>query len=295
MTDLAAGVLWLRPVEPCTVPHWTGRIAQLWFLDQVRQHDPAMVDHLSKGDGPRPYTASSLGGLGRLSRAAPQLLPDSTYWLRFTTLETDLSRLLVEAILPAAIGQIVSIGDARLVIEVAGANVNEHPWARMTTDAALVQEQTLQVGPLRRHLELRFDSPTAFHGANGNTVPFPLPDLVFGSLIDRWNAFNDVKLHPDARRFAAECVAANRYRARTRYVPIEISPNRQGAITGFTGFCRYVILRGDRYWSGLIHALAAYSFYSGIGARSVMGLGRACLIETGPSSFEESGNTEPGS
>jgi CRISPR-associated endoribonuclease Cas6 len=274
MTDLAAGVLRLRPVNPSPVPHWTGRALQAWFLGCVSQHDPALAAEIHDGQGVRPYTVSSLLGVDRWGGARPVLNPQETYGLRITTLHTELTRLWFDRILPTLPGDRITLDEAELSIEGADA---DNDWAGRTTDADIFQQRALLADPLRR-VELTFDSPTAFKSKDGPTIPFPAPGHVFGSLLDRWNTFAGLKLHPDTRRFAEACIGANRYQLETRYIEFETKDHRS-AVTGCVGRCRYVILRQDRYWQGVIHALAAFAFYAGAGVHTTIGLGRLRLHE----------------
>ena len=274
MTQLAAVILTVRPVEPVSIPHWTGLGMRAWFLEQVQQCAPSIAAAIHDHDGPKPYTVSGLVGLGRLRRERPRLSPERQYFLRITTMQNDLTQIVTECLLPQWTGQEVEIAGARLRIE--ATTMTDDGWAGQTTDADLVQQWTLGTEHLPKHLELEFDSPTAFK-QQGATVPFPLPDLVFGNLIDRWNEFNNVQLHPDTRQFAQECVVVSKYRLETKYV--EFDGSKQAPMSGCIGVCRYVILKGDRYWRGLLHALAAYSFYAGIGRRSTIGLGRVRVRE----------------
>ena len=100
-------------------------------------------------------------------------------------------------------------------------------------------------------------------------VPIPLPDLLFGSLLDRWNAWSPVALNPEVRRYAQECIAVSNYRLRSRSLRLRERVVQRGA----TGRCDYVALNRDRYWCGTISALAAFAFYSGAGYMTTQGMG----------------------
>jgi CRISPR-associated endoribonuclease Cas6 len=116
---------------------------------------------------------------------------------------------------------------------------------------------------------LEFVAPTTFK-SQGRWLPLPLPELVFGSLLDRWQAFAPIALHPETRRFAAEAVALNRYRLRSRGIP-----QKEGGLRiGFTGRADFVALNRDRYWLNILHLLAAFSFFSGVGYGTAAGLGQ---------------------
>ena len=102
-------------------------------------------------------------------------------------------------------------------------------------------------------------------------MPLPLPDLVFGSLVDRWNSFSPVVLSPEMRRFGAERLAVSRYRLQSRPVT-----QKQGALRiGGVGRVTYTALGGDRYWLALLQMLAEFARYSGVGVQTATGMGQA--------------------
>lgn len=280
MTQLAAAVFTLSPQKSSPVPTWSGQDARQWFVDTIQHHDPALARSLQNGSGPRPFTTSGLLGVKRARKGAT-LPADTRCWLRITTLQDDLTALLVERLVPTAVGGVIPMADTPYTIEAATLDPAEDRGAGTGTDASLIQHHSLS-SALPRQIPLHFASPTAFKsGKNAHTL-FPAPELVFGSLLTRWNAFNSVTLHPDAQRFAAECVAVSRYDLRTSYVRLTVSDRATG-FKGFQGSTRFVFLRGDRYWRGLINTLAAYSFYAGVGASTTMGFGQVRPHQRGPS------------
>ena len=108
-------------------------------------------------------------------------------------------------------------------------------------------------------------------------MPLPLPRLIFEGLARRWNAFGPLQVPDEVRRFADEMMLISRYRLRTERVSFGKGGER-GAYPGFVGVCGYAFRNQDRYWLGLIHALAAFALYAGVGARTTMGLGQARVI-----------------
>ncbi|RME50858.1 MAG: CRISPR system precrRNA processing endoribonuclease RAMP protein Cas6, partial [Caldilineae bacterium] len=129
----------------------------------------------------------------------------------------------------------------------------------------------LLAGPARppARIRLEFASPTTFK-SKGRFIPLPLPELVFGSLLDRWQTFAPVALNPELRRFAAEVVHLSRYNLQTRVAPYK----QQGMRVGFTGQADFTTTNRDRYWLNMLHLLAAFSFYSGVGYGTASGLGQ---------------------
>jgi CRISPR-associated endoribonuclease Cas6 len=147
---------------------------------------------------------------------------------------------------------------------------NEHPWAGQISYQDLAAPFLLggQASPDRK-VQLEFVSPTTFR-SQGRYIPLPLPELVFGSLLDRWQAFAPIALSPEVRRLAAEAVALARYQTQTRGLPFKAG----GMQIGFTGQVVFAALTHDRYWLNVLHLLARFAFYSGVGYQTTTGLGQ---------------------
>ena len=275
---LLSWVLSLQPTQAATVPANLGRAAHAWFLDQVRAADPALAQALHSGQGPRPFTVSNLWELGKARGAEATLSPKRTYTLRITTFAPDLSAAVRGKVMPD-LPETVTLAEAPFWVVGSSTDPAGHPWAAETTFEALVQRHTLSPD-VPRLVGLRFASPTTFRvTGKKRTAPLPLPQWVFGGLLDKWNAFSPVEVHPEVRRFAEECLVISSYRLETRRVAFGPEGQR-GAYTGCLGVCRYYAEVADRYWLGLIHLLAGFSLYAGVGLRTTMGLGQARKIET---------------
>jgi len=282
--DLLSLVLTLRPLEAAEAPPFLGRAAHAILLDAVRQCDPALAETLhsdpstgspvpapqvqaGQGSSLRPFTASGLIGVSRRRG----LSPDRTYTLRFTAL----TRPVASALLIAAEGSTLAVGaqvrldEALFRVEAVTADRAAHPWASAAAYEALASPWLLGRAPPEARLELQFASPTTFR-SGGLHVPAPLPSLVFGSLLDKWNAFAPVALPVEVRRFAQECVGLSAYRLSTRMPPSKNGGLRAGAV----GVARYTAVNYDRYWLCLLNLLADFAFYAGVGAGTSMGFGQ---------------------
>jgi CRISPR-associated endoribonuclease Cas6 len=132
----------------------------------------------------------------------------------------------------------------------------------------ILNQRLLDAIPPEPRFAFRFLSPTTFHSAERNQ-PLPLPGLVFGNLVERWNAFSPLTLNAEARRYAEECLAINQFRLESRMV--DLAGGRQVGAVGTVG---YRSLRPDPYWLRVLHALADFSFYASVGAKTAMGLGQ---------------------
>jgi CRISPR-associated endoribonuclease Cas6 len=267
--ELLSLVLTLRPLpaaRPAAPIAWWGRAAHQCLLAVVGQADPDLAAALHDGEGPRPFTVSSL--LGPFREGSPD--PAYTYGLRLTALqEAVAARLLAasEAGGPLAAGAVLELD--RQPFRVEAAVSQGHVWAGVTTYAELAAEWLVAPTPAPRQVGLQFTSPTTFR-SQGRHMPVPLPALVFGSLVDRWNAFAPLAFPAEVKRYAEECLAITRYKLETRSAPLKEGGLRVGAV----GQIAYTTLTYDRYWMSILHVLASFALFAGVGAGTTMGLGQ---------------------
>lgn len=269
--SLISLVLALEPQSEAFVPSHLGQGAHAIFLELVRQQDPGLAERLHREEGVKPFTVSSLLGMPppRSSRCALQ--PGRRYFLRLTTFETSLSQLLLEKVLPS-LPEKVFLEGAVLQLKEVFLSSQDHFLTGMTSHQKLAEDYLTGREPPSPRVMLEFSSPTTFR-TQGKNLPLPLPGLVFGSLMERWNAFALVALHPDLRRYAEECLALASYDLNTRLV--EVGGGRQ---VGFLGRASYIALNKDTYWLKQVNLLADFAFYAGVGAKTTMGLGQVRRI-----------------
>lgn len=281
VSDLISLVLVLRPAEAPgrALPLWWGAAAHALFLSAVRQVNPELASRLHDEQGPRPFTVSNLLG------AARELTPSRQVALRFTALQAEVASALLEASSaggPLAPGARLELDYLPFVVERALLAPAEHPWAGESSYRQLMSARLVQTAPPRR-LRLRLASPTGFRSAE-KQQPFPLPELVFGSLLERWNSFSPMAFPAEVRRFAAECLGVSAFNLRTRSARLKEGGLRIGCV----GEVTFTALNYDRYWMSLLHTLAAFAFFSGVGASTPLGFGQASLAP------EEQAGSGPG-
>jgi CRISPR-associated endoribonuclease Cas6 len=302
--SLLSLVLTLRPLHALAEVPSLGRAAHAVLLSAVHWADPALAEQVHNGSEMRPFTTSDVIGLSRKTG----LRPDRTYSLRFTALTTPVAQSLIKATLaatpsaasplegegcrgedgPLSPGSTIELGPARFRLEAVDAGPNpqshrdatqsesqnpksevHHPWAAATNYEDLSAPWLLGRVTPPRLVTLEFFSPTTFK-SEGRHMPVPLPHLVFGSLLDRWNAFAPVAFPPEVRRYAEECLALSSYQLRSSGVVLKEGGLRMGAV----GRARYVTTNFDRYWMSLIQLLADFAIFAGLGAGTGMGLGQ---------------------
>nr|WP_243137364.1 CRISPR system precrRNA processing endoribonuclease RAMP protein Cas6 [Desulfofundulus thermobenzoicus] len=137
----------------------------------------------------------------------------------------------------------------------------------------LTYQHLLERPPLPREITLAFRSPTSFRQL-GTQIVFPLPERVFGSLLQRWNNFSPLQLHPD---LDFSVLLVSRYELQTSLVAFD-----RYSIVGFTGRCSYRLPpRFPDFLAFQIHALARYAAFAGVGYKVTMGLGQTELVGEG--------------
>lgn len=274
---LLAAVLTLRPLEAREAPASQARALHAWLLSRIRQADPGLAERLHGGSGPRPLTVSDLWGLGRPVEARVSLDPERPGTCRFTGLDEGTSAALLRA-LPAP-GDVLTLAEGTsFQVQAVATAPEEHRLAGRSTYGELVQGYTLSGAAPARSAILRFASPTLFRQNRPEAqvaereLPLPLPELVFGSYLSRWNAFAPLTLPPDAKRYASECVTLGRFALRSRFVSFE-SANK-GAQMGFVGRAEFRYRVYDPYWMRVMDLLAHYAFWCGTGYRTTAGFGQ---------------------
>lgn len=272
---LIAIKLHLQSGKPTRLPAYVGRANYAATLNRLTAHAPELVQAIHDGDGPKPLTCSSLLNAPG-NRDGIAIAPHTDYYVRVTGLETAISRALQDALLD---NPPITWNLAGHDFQVTGVTCDEQadPWTGTTTYEALAAHQlTVGDGDSKR-VTVRFAAPTAFKSA-GMTVPVPLPGLVFGSLVERWNTFSPVVLSPEMRRFGEEMVAISRYRLSSRPVVQKNGALRMGGV----GEVTYTALGGDRYWRGVMQMLADFARFSGMGVQTATGMGQCRRVDRKP-------------
>ncbi len=268
MSELVSLVITVRPTEPLTTPGHLGRAAHALLMQWLDADDSALAKQWHEIDGPKPFTCSTLVGAKRSGPNVRTLTPENTYWLRLTSLDPTISAMLLDR--NAEPPETIELDKTVFMVEGVTTDPAEHPWAATSTYETLAAPYLLARQEAPRRLKLELASPTAFRQRDMN-MPVPLPDLVFGGLADRWNAFSPIAISPEVRRYAEECVAINSFRLRSRAVPMKENSVQIGAV----GQANYVAARYDRYWMGVMGLLADFALFAGVGRMTGMGMGQA--------------------
>ena len=216
-------LLTLTTDQPATLPPAVGRANYANVLRLLGELDPVLAKSTHDGDGPKPITCSSLQNV-RYGKSGMEVAPGTDYYVRVTGLTPPVSQALHQVLkdklqdtqqdTPPFLWR---IDDHTFRVSAMTCDPTLNPWTGQTTYEQLAATQLLRSDSLPRQVTLDFASPTAFKSKEIN-IPMPMPGLVFGSLVERWNAFSPVTLSPDMRRYGEEMVSLFRYKLETRSV-----------------------------------------------------------------------------
>jgi CRISPR-associated endoribonuclease Cas6 len=117
--------------------------------------------------------------------------------------------------------------------------------------------------PSQNTIELQFISPTSFK-QNQNIQPFPLPELVFNSLLRRWNQFAPSELQFPEIQWQGLVSA---FDIKTHALKMEAS-----AEIGTVGRVKYRF--PDPKQGRIATILANFAVFSGVGRKTSMGMGQ---------------------
>ncbi len=267
---LTSIVLKLQAAENAVLPAHLGRANYAGVLQRLGEVTPGVNDEIHAIEGSKPLTCSGLFGTAKAQREHVTLRTGEAAWLRVTGLTAPVSQALLAAFVhnPPTVW---SLSGYRLQVTEVCCDPARHPWSGQATYEELAARYLLAPIPEHqlRRVSLELASPTTFK-SKGKQMPLPLPGLVFGSLVDRWNSFSPVTLDPAMRTFGEELVAVSRFELRSVLVQQKNEAGRVGAM----GQVAYIAEPHDRYWLSVFQMLADFALYSGVGVQTATGMGQ---------------------
>lgn len=277
---LRSTVFMIRPPTEITLPKTMGRAVWTCTLGLIGDKQPDMAAALHDGTVLKPVTTSPLQGPYAVEGDRLRLRPGQTYWFRISSVDPALSHVLeeIEARPPHAL----ELDRQRFEVVTVSSDSRRHDWAQRQSYDDLhtaVWQEPDGVSPL---LALAFVSPTAFL-SQGRAVLWPEPHRVFGSLLQRWQSYAPALLPEDPENAFASNVDIDGYELRTRVQ--RYARGRGGQVwyqKGFVGTCRYRLQRGTpEAVLRVVHLLARYALFAGVGSRTTVGMGQVRLVPKG--------------
>lgn len=275
---LRSTVFSVTPLSDGLIPKTLGNAFYRYFLNLIRERAGPqgwnLATYLHDTKGPKPFTTSPLQGPFTAEGEQLRLQPDRTYWLRVTSLDAPLSSIIdaIEANPPRTL----QLHGMPFQVLGMSSQPGGHAWACRQTVENLYAAFRQPTAEKCSKVTLAFVSPTAFR-EKGRTTILPLPRLVFGSLLRRWNSYvpEAYHLNPALLHTIDAMVDIDRYQLETHM----LNYRRYQLQIGFVGKCTFAI-RQDiaSEFSKVLWLLAAYAFYAGVGYRTAMGMGQARIV-----------------
>jgi CRISPR-associated endoribonuclease Cas6 len=289
--NLVALVMEVRPMKKMHVNKHMGRATNKMGLDLLKLYAPSLAETTHNNDQQKPFTASSfLDESGRLFFGEAER--DTTLWLRFTGLSDSHASALLH-VYERFHQRILRQEDVLIEIDyhpwqVMAVHVDDHPWAGTST-----YEQLMHGVHPRKKIQMDFVTPTTFSSMGAN-MPLPIPKLVFGSLLTRWMDFTKQALPKETiMEFINYYVLLNEHDIETHILNVKDG----GTEIGFTGYATFALSKSNKqtkkfapdlartlrqeydWYARMIHLLADFAFYSGVGRKTTTGMGGVRLMK----------------
>jgi len=280
-------VLNLFPESPIPPGFTSGKHLHALFLSLVSSVDSEVGNQLHANQANKSFTLSPLqiqkqqrGQTHHLAEFSfrwtyrKPIAPGTPCWWRISLLDDRLFSQLNQLWLNLNPDQPWHLGPADLqVTNILGTPQSSQPWANFCDYPQLYE----QASESDRKLILQFYTPTAFRQGKYDAA-LPTPELVFGSLLRRWNYFSGLEFPTEI----LEVVRPSYFDIRTDVV---VDPRQQfqhtGAQTnpcnqfmGCVGKVTYQVLGDvDPITLKQLNTLANFALYAGVGRKTPMGMG----------------------
>jgi CRISPR-associated endoribonuclease Cas6 len=254
-TSLYALVIQLGAVSQQIIPASLGIEIHSQVRNWLRLADPQIADIIHRAQV-SPFSLSGLMGY----RRQPKAKPGDDFIFRICLLDGNLINPLLKGI-EQSDTQLLDLGECPFVIRSIYTLPGTHPLAD-TSDYRILAN----IDKISDDITLKFISPTSFKQA-GKIQPFPLPELVFGSLLRRWNAFAPPELNFPSVEWNAQ---ASAFEMKTYALKLEA-----GAEIGAEGWVKYRFFDAEQ--ARIATVLAHFASFAGVGRKTAMGMGQVSI------------------
>lgn len=257
---LAAIDISLRADEECQLPHPCAHLLHAAVLDLVRLHNPAAAKMLHDDAQVKPFTVSTLITDRKPSSGTVSIPKEAKCSVRVCTAGKDAFDAIICPLFNALnVERLFHLKGFRFS---ATAAVMNPPLGGVESFKDMLDQPAATA-------EMQFVSPTTFR-RKGLNVPLPDPQLVYGSLFQKWQTFSGLPASEELFQEMSSVIALTRTRISTSMWRFP-----RFVLVGFEGTAVYELTKSvsrDAYL--LFAALSKLSFYTGVGYRTTMGMGQ---------------------
>jgi len=258
-------VINLLPLSPIPVKYLTGNHLHAMFLTLVSNVNQELGDRLHQSQSHKPFTVSPLQYNSREGfllywRYNKPIFAGKSCWWRISLLDDALFSELTPLWLNQT-GQKLRLGSTELQItSILGTPQLNQPWANATKYEQLYSEASES----DRNLVLLFATPTVFGQGKYNSA-MPTPELVFQSLLNKWNKYSNIP-------FSADILATIFF----SYFKLEtqVFSHENKNLIGCIGKIKFRIFEEIKpIYIKQINTLVDFALYCGVGKKTTMGMG----------------------
>ena len=268
MMDIAKWEVSLEPSQQLRLRGLGGEALFGLVLAFIRRLDEDLASELHDARGLKPISVSCIDA-GVEPRAGIITVPKGTpCQFSFSTLSEQLTETLFRNLdRREAHAQGFTLSGAHINIASITLSSKDEPVPGTSYQSLL--EEARPVSTIR----LRFMSPTSFR-RDRDQVFLPIPELIFNSLLSRWNAFSPHKL-PESLAGRIKEIRLAKFKSLSSSL-VTFSSYR---IIGFTGEVGFIIPRGTpQEFAEMLDSLSRFAYYSGVGYKTTMGMGTVELM-----------------
>jgi len=251
------------------IPVTQGRLLHAAFFRILNAYKPELAVNTHNNARFKPFTVSELF-------PDHKMLPTgNSFTVRkgdvFNWRVTALNELLLQAMLAVPEGYVLQAGPASFRVEKVITESDDFGAAAILDENQLVAA-CLGVDWVKR-ISFRFISPVSFRSFKDD-YPFPLPQLIFGSIADKWNlAEKPEALDKEEIQRVSAAVLPESWNGRTEKVFLK----DDRGVTGFVGKFTFNVSMLPKEMQQLLLLLAQFSQFSGVGRLTGQGLGQTAV------------------
>ena len=268
---LLSAVIEISPLKQCVLPTSTGNYIHGLFFNLLRACDADLAIKLHEDNRAKPFTVSPLhGNFSPVARGHNGLDPDKKYWFRFTSLNEELSSKLM-TFLSGSRGKTCVIGDNEMIIQDVILDSAGHSWAGSSAHKRLYDKYIIRQEGICKNITISFFTPTTFKQED-NYLLLPIPRILFHTTLEKWDTLSGISIdRKDFLSWLEENCMVSRYELKTRMWNFD-----KYKYAGFVGEVEFTdTSKSDSFYRALWNLLADYIFWSGVGAKTTMGMGIA--------------------
>ncbi|MDD5456744.1 MAG: CRISPR-associated endoribonuclease Cas6 [Candidatus Margulisbacteria bacterium] len=266
-------VVIFKPQSDCILSAATGRYVHGLLLDLIAKKDKTLGEELHQEARSKSFTVSPLFGEFRpCQKARNQFNKEQEYWFRVTALQHDIAHLLVDIFTDKKFKHF-QIGEQPMHVTGTIMDSGKHEWAGTSSYAEIYDRYIIKQQKITKQIRIYFQTPTTFK-VNQHQLVLPNPTTLFYSTLEKWNQHSEIPVHQeDFLSWLDNNCVVSRHHIRTRMLDYG-----KFQYVGFTGSVEFTDMsKKETVYRALWNMLAEYSFWSGIGAKTTMGMGMARL------------------